>query len=697
MFKKEKVSRTGCLNNLILIMKLISTILTSVILLAQVLTASAQTPARSSIAALCKPGKNQIELRWSPLVYDAWQLGNKGGYMIERYTILRKGKLVDPAERKVLTDKPVSLAPISEWEQHEDDKYAMIAGECIFGETEIEDTGFLPMKAYRKRQDEERRIGFALFSADMSITAARLSGLYYKDTDVKADEKYLYNIYFAQYDSLFTDTAYVFTGIAEYRPVTAPSAPYSYCNKKSIVVWWQLSSVEKFNSYYVERSDDNGKTFNRITESPIAISMQVRSDKLFYADTLVENSGNYQYRIVGVDSFGEESPASPPVKTKKVIPIENDPNFTSVEPVNNNSVVLTWNYDTDADITGFKIYRSKSSEGSKTLIFTGTDPMQRTFTDKSPLYDNYYFLSAYNNMTERVNPFPFYAQLVDSIPPEPPAAPSGYCDSLGLVHISWHPHPDPDVVGYRLHRSNSADINYMMCARDMIADTFYVDTINLNTLSKYVYYKLSAVDGRDNQSQLSAPAAVARYDSIAPVAPEIDNLIYQKNKVVLSFVPSPSNDVQKYLIFRKKPNDAQFDTLASVSSSETAYADPTALAGQKYHYAVQAVDNSGLASAMAKKSFSVPQNKDDAVQLKKKVDGNVLTLSWTSSFNKQPGYVIVYRQVDDKPLQTYSQLNDKGSFTDNGLVLGSSYMYCVRLVFSDGTESPLSNEIKIEM
>lgn len=678
-------------------MKHLSIILTSIILVVQMFTASAQTPSKSRIAALCKPGKNHIELRWSPLEYEAWQLGNKNGYIIERYTILRKGKLVEPAERTIITEKPVIVAPISEWEKHEDDKYAMIAGECIFGETEIEETGFLPMKAYKKRQDEERRIGFALFSADMSITAARLSGLYYKDTNVKPDEKYLYNIYLAQYDSSFADTAHVFTGIAEYRPLTPPSAPYFYCNKKAIVVWWQHSPVEKFNSYYVERSDDNGKTFHRITESPVAISMQVRSDKTFYADTLVENSGNYQYRIIGIDSFGEESPASKPVKTKKVVPLEKDPNFTSVETVNNNSVVLTWTYDADADVTGYKVYRSKSSDGSKTLIFTGNDPMQRSFTDKSPLYDNYYFLSVFNNTTERINPFPMYAQLIDSIPPAPPAPPSGYCDSLGLVHLSWHPHPDPDVIGYRLQRSNSKDDNYIMYARDMIADTCYVDTINLNTLSKFVYYKLSAVDGRDNQSQLSAPAAVARYDSIAPVAPEIDNLLYQKGKVVISFIHSPSNDVQNYLILRKKPNDSQFDTLASVAATEVSYTDQTALPGQKYHYAIQAVDNFGLASAMTKKSFSVPQNKEATVQLKKKIDGNMLTLSWTSTLNKQPGYVIVYRQVNDKPLQTYSQINDKGSFTDNNLVLGSSYMYCVRLVFSDGTESPLSNEIKFEM
>ena len=211
-------------------MKHLSIILTSIILMVQMFTASAQTSSR--LAVLSKPGKSHIELRWAPLNYELWQHGNATGYTIERVTILRKGKLVEPAERTIITPSPIKVAPESEWAQHEDDKYAMIAGECIFGESEIEDTDFLPIKAYKKRQDEERRIGFALFSADMSITAARLSGLYYKDTNVKPDEKYLYNIYLAQYDSAFTDTAYVFTGIAEYRPITAPPHLISIATKK---------------------------------------------------------------------------------------------------------------------------------------------------------------------------------------------------------------------------------------------------------------------------------------------------------------------------------------------------------------------------------------------------------------------------------------------------------------------------------
>jgi len=513
---------------------------------------------------------------------------------------------------------------------------------------------------------------------------------------VKSDEKYLYKIRFAKADSLVCDTATAFAGIAEYQPLAAPEKPYYYCEKNKITLWWQHLGIAKFNSYYVEKSSDNGKTFSRISETPIAVSMQGSSNRTYYSDTLVDANTSYQYRIVGVDSFGEESPASDAVSAKMLPPLDRDPEFTGVSTVNNNSVLLNWYYDTEADIKGFKIYRSKSPKSKKSIILTGSDPLQRSFTDPQPMNDNYYFLSVYNDSYERINPFPIFAQLVDSIPPAPPTKPSGYCDSLGCVHLAWNRHADDDVIGYRLLRSNSEDKNFMMCVPYMIADTFYVDTINLNTLSKKIYYKLIAVDSRSNQSDPSDVAIISRYDSIAPVAPSISSISMRKSKVLLNISKSPSKDVEKYVVYRKLANADIFDTLAVVAPSQLSYTDETAFQGEKYHYGIQAVDDYGNRSEIAKQSFAVPKTKDDVIQLKKKLTGGTLTLSWTSSSAKSVSQATIYRKDGDKPLKTYSQVSGRSTFTDGSFQLGSTYTYCIRLTYADGTESALSNEVKIE-
>ena len=654
-------------------------------------TLQAQSP---RLAVLSKPGKTCIELRWAPLSYEAWQHGIKNGYVIERSTILRNGKVLDPVERKTLTPNPIKVADKSEWSKYENDNYAMVAGECIFGEYEDAETNFLPLKAYKKRQDEERRFGFALYSADMSAVAAKLSGLYFKDETAKPNEKYLYKIYFANYDSLIHDTVSTFTGLSEYQPLYAPQKPYFYCSKSGVTLWWQTFSPQKFNSYYVEKSTDNGKTFTRISQNPIAVT---GSERMFYTDTLTENSANYQYRILGIDSFGEVSPASQPVAVKMILPIETTPQFADIETVNNNSVKMTWNFESEAEISGFKIYRSESPKKKKSLIFSGSDPLQRSFTDKSPMNDNYYFLSVYNDREEKLNPFPFYAQLIDSIPPAKPSKPNGYCDSLGRVFLCWNAQADSDVKGYRLFRSNSPDKNFMMCAPEMIVDTFYVDTINLNTLSQSVYYKINAVDSRDNQSELSEVVEIKRFDKISPVAPQFESIQSQKNKILVTLIPSPSKDVEKYLIFRKLAADKDFDTSAVLAAGQLTFLDANADDGETYHYGIQAVDNSGNKSEIVKKSFSTPQTKTAEIRLKKKVYENNVTLNWTTESRKQPDYVIVYKKVNDKPLKTYSQISDCNTFTDKGLQIGDFYTYCVRMVYADGSESALSNEIKVEL
>ena len=109
---------------------------TNLLIILSLLLAATTSQAQPYLAALSKPSKTCIELRWSPMSYEAWQLGLSGGYMIERVAVLRNGKVLEPVERKTLTPNPIKVADKSEWSKYENDNYAMVAGECIFGEYE---------------------------------------------------------------------------------------------------------------------------------------------------------------------------------------------------------------------------------------------------------------------------------------------------------------------------------------------------------------------------------------------------------------------------------------------------------------------------------------------------------------------------------------------------------------------------------
>jgi hypothetical protein len=55
------------------------------------------------IAVIVRPSADSITLRWAPLSVDHWRTANAYGYSVERFTLVRNGKVIRPAERKLLT------------------------------------------------------------------------------------------------------------------------------------------------------------------------------------------------------------------------------------------------------------------------------------------------------------------------------------------------------------------------------------------------------------------------------------------------------------------------------------------------------------------------------------------------------------------------------------------------------------------
>ncbi|MCF6365216.1 MAG: hypothetical protein L3J35_03345 [Bacteroidales bacterium] len=55
------------------------------------------------IHVLAKVSDTEIVLRWAPDNPIAWHYANQYGYTIERHTLIRDGKQVIPADKKIIT------------------------------------------------------------------------------------------------------------------------------------------------------------------------------------------------------------------------------------------------------------------------------------------------------------------------------------------------------------------------------------------------------------------------------------------------------------------------------------------------------------------------------------------------------------------------------------------------------------------
>ncbi|MDR0619518.1 MAG: hypothetical protein LBG17_06430 [Bacteroidales bacterium] len=662
----------------------------------------------TSIRLLTRPAeRDSIMLRWAPADKQTWDLGNNYGYIIQRYTLLRNDSSLNNKEHRFLSDGPVKPQPLHIWAQYQDvNKYVNIAAECIFGKSEI--SAFSPVAIANKYKEEQTRFSFALYAADNSLTVAKLSGLYFVDKTVQHNEKYLYTVHIAAPDSIKSDTAFDFTGISEYRPLPKPFDLKAKWGDKSVLLSWNIKHLNHiYNSYIIEKST-NGKHYELISENA---SVQAADEGItpewgYRSDSLPDNKTKFYYRIRGINAFGEISAASDSVVGQGYLPVSIAPVIKSKEVIENNKVKLTWDFPEEMNkyINGFRVYRSTKPQGTKQKIYETKKTTERSFVDKNPELTNYYILSVYNNETEKLSTGLIYAELIDSVPPLAPTGLAGNVDSLGLVRISWKANTEKDIYGYRIYRSNRPDFEFLLAYPSEILDTNFMDTVNIKTLTKEIYYRLKAVDLRGNNSVFSSILELKRPDVIAPVSPVIREITADKKGISITWYNSTSSDVISHHIFRKGETDTAFEKIEDIDVSPTrektsSYIDKNVNSGEHYLYQISAQDESGLYStpsaplpgmAQGNKALEQIILKARSIENDEKRD---IVLTWTITAEKKIERILIYKSDNNTQMHLLGS-STENSYTDRNIKFDDNVKYRIRAVFDNGTMSDFSKEIK---
>ena len=661
---------------------------------------------KNSVKLITSPRPDSILLRWGPSNSNTWRLGNQYGYTVKRYTVLKGKKIPKPIPEKILTPQPLKPAPVEVWEKYAGNKFMGIAAECIYGSFYGDvSVGGSPHIAYKKYKEEKHRFSFALYAADQSVQAASLSGLYFADKTAQPDEKYLYRVYINCPDSLAVDTAFSFTGISEYQPLPKPLELKAEWRDKEVNLSWNILYLKHiYNSYFVEKSDDGGKNYQRLSENAIVqvADKDIDPHYMYKTDSLPDNESVFYYRVHGINAFGETGPPSDSVFGTGALPITNAPVIINHEVINNNYVKLYWEYPEKMNpyISGFNIYHSNKPSGRKKIIYKGENPEAREYTDSTPGFTNYYLISVHNSQTEKLSPIRTYAERIDSFPPAPPQHFTGKIDSTGKVTFTWKANTERDISGYRVYRANNPRFEFMLVAPEEIMDTCFIDSINLKTLTKKIYYKIRAIDVRDNQSAFSGMLTLKRPDIIPPVSPVIKNIADNNGNPEITWVNSSSSDVVSHNIYRKTNEDSLFKMIVSLDKEEKirpVYLDKTVSQGKEYSYYVVALDDSKLQSPPSNLGwFKVKSDIKEEIKLRKRVSTDKVKLTWKIKTNKQVERVIVYRSVDGGAMRLYGNSVD-GNFTDNRLSPEKSYNYKVKAIYTDGTSSVISNPVTVKM
>lgn len=669
---------------------------------------------KQNLFIIARPTADSIMLRWAPGNYKYWDLGNRYGYNLVRYTIMKDSSLLNEPKKTVLTPNGIQPWSLMDWEQLvKTNQYGGIAAQAIYGESFQVDAGegTTPQNVVYKAKEQKQRFSFALYAADISPKVAKASGLWFTDNTAQKDEMYLYRISLNLPDSLarLNDTAFVFTGIKDFSPLPKPiELSAEFGDHTAILSWNSFAQNNIYIAWEVERSN-NGKDFQVLTIDPqvsVMPSDEANPEYTYKYDSLPQNNKEYYYRIRGISSFGETGPWSELTSGKGVEAIKATPNITGHEIIKE-KVLLNWEFPSEMEtaISGFKVLRSTNHKTGFEELRAKLKPSDRSFTDKKPLGTNYYKVLAYRDSTAKKSSYPHMVQLTDNTPPVKPKGLTGLVDSLGIVRLNWQPNPDEDIYGYRVFRSASGNDEFSQRTHRPIADTFYIDTISKKDLNASVFYKIVAIDLRQNQSEFSAVAELLKPDDIPPSIPVFTQTQATNEGILLTWINSTSTDVSKHVVYRFFKGDSSWVELTEMpykkGNGESSYTDSECSTSKSNQYKVVAVDKSGNIS---EPSISIAiqglrNTKRPGLQkINKEIDYETgkINLSWQLP-NNPVKLIKVYRKTNEKEYTLFETLEgDKTVFEDYGMKVGEFYAYRFKLIYKDGSVSEFTNEIKIE-
>jgi fibronectin type 3 domain-containing protein len=656
---------------------------------------------QKEVKVIARAFPDSIVLRWAPTDPISWQLGNQYGYHIVRHTILRDGKVLNQQEKKQLTNTPILPKRLEEWEVLKGDKNAMVAAQALYGESfEIEGTGsYNLMQVYQKSREDVLRHSFALSAADFSARVADYAGLRFVDKGVQRNEKYLYRLSVAlpPSENVAINSGSVFVGLEEYKPLPLPLDLHAEFSDRQVMLSWNFDlQSDHYIGFWLERSTD-GVSFQRLNTNPIVITYPENGqlpESYYRLDSLPANGQTYHYRVRGISPFGEVGPPSAVVTGKGIGKVKNAPFIHRKEALNNEEVLLGWKYPfaDSLNIVHYEVQRAIKERGPYQPIARNLPSSQQSFTDKRPLLTNYYKVSAFDAAGSAMASMPVLLQLVDSLPPQPPAGLTGKMDTTGLVLIQWEASLDKDVLGYRIYRGNSPEEEFSQVTRSPISSLELIDTLSTRNLNTKVYYKVMAIDLRQNHSVLSELLTIEKPDVSPPVSPVFKTFAATEEGIALTWHNSSSPDVSNHLLYRTPAGQNKWVLLAAFSQGEgvEAYIDKATEPGKEYQYTLLAIDHSKLESKPAApvKVVRIDKGVRPAIEhvygeLDKK-DKNVV-LRWEYPYEGVEKY-LVYKAKEGEKLALLASVDagEKKTFVDTVSSTSTGYTYKIVAHYQGG-------------
>jgi fibronectin type 3 domain-containing protein len=639
--------------------------------------------------------EHTIRLRWAPTNVKAWMEGKKYGYTVERHTLIVDGKWLETQDRPV-SIRQIFPAPLTEWERAiNTSDYAAVIAQAFYGEkfelnAQPGDMGGIINQA----NELEQRFATSIFMAEYDYEAAGLAGWAWTDSLAGKNEKYLYRVFSnrpGEPDA--NDTAAVFISYDDKRPLPSPIGLNVLFGDKSALLSWNYAlQANTYHSYYVERMSPGENRFRRLTALPVTV-LNVDMREIFYTDSLPENETEYAYRVIGVTSFGEEGAVSDTVRGEGRKAVSCVPHIYSGDFMSADKAHIYWEFnceETDA-VDRFQIRRSDSPEGDYLLITDHIPVTQRELSFDLPGDMNYLKIYAVNKDSTCRESFPFLMRQVDSIPPAVPSGLKVVIDTLCVAYLSWDANSESDFRGYRILRSFTKEEEKSSITSDFITQNEYTDTLSLSLLNSNVYYSITALDIRYNESQPCEDAVAVKPNNATPDEPVLTAYEISGNKVTLSWITDETHPDIQYALIRRGADDPENGVCVfSGNYMVNTYTDELKESGA-YRYHVTATGTDGKRSVspqMPEFTITVEEVLNVVSGFNSYVDRdkNYIELFWRKH-DKAQSYRI-YKQEGEKPASLWKETEAlQNRVVDEWVSPDTQYKYTIVYISKEGRTS----------
>ncbi|MDA3816720.1 MAG: hypothetical protein PF486_05040 [Prolixibacteraceae bacterium] len=668
---------------------------------------------KANLHLIAQPDADSVVLRWAPSTAGGWIVANQLGFTVERIKI-DENIGVDDDGYETLNEAPLMPMLLDDWKAYAgpDNHLSAIAAQAVYGDSFIpEPLNQNELSVLKNAADElTNRYSFALFAADNDAVTANALGLRYVDREVEPGERYAYRVFVSQTTNEYRyDTAYVILTVEDVPKWPSPGGLEFESGDGSIKLKWDESALYPFSGYYVYRSDDGGSTYQKMNKIPlVVVSTKDNPDpKPFYTDTSTINYSMYHYQILGITPFGGLSEAAEIKAYSKDMTPPLAPHINKTRQISSSQVKVSWKMqDVPDDLKGFFVARSAGPVDGFKLLHNEALP-KNTFEYTDNILgetEAYYSVAAVDTAGNLSFSPAVMSVFIDTIPPSVPQNLSGIIDSAGKVTLTWDLGPEKNITGYRVLRANAPDHEFLQLTGHVHPDTVFIDSVNINTLTRYVYYRIAAVNNRFQHSEMSGMLKLRRPDVLPPDEAVFHDVFVTDTCVNLKWYCSGSDDVAGQNLYRRDKPGSDWDLLASLEPGVSFYTDSDVLTHVKYYYTLTSVDSSGLVSNEAFPVAARPYDTGyrqaiENLDAQYNDEDKTVLLEWSyKPLTDERFWFVIYKSINGGNYKLYKAVDgDERNFVDKFPTVGESGYGVMVKTSSGGMSDMVKTTLMIQM